>query len=453
MGLKIVADVADGSSTVELDPERVTPEIPLVDGAPYVHVPDGALLTPHTLEIEREILEVRAPLALEYAALNRLNHVTANPSDPWIGIVSSGITYREVREALRRLGLATLPEIESAGIRLLKLGMPIPFNISTIRSFADKVEEVLVIEEKNPNVESLVKDALYNASHHPTVVGRTDEHEAPMIPGGGALHADDIVPALRARLAPRIGDRLREEYQPRERIPLSVARTPFFCSGCPHNRSAVVEDGILVGAGIGCHTMVMLGDEPRYGDIAGLTCMGNEGTQWVGMAPFVETDHLVQNLGDGTFFHSGQLAITAAIAAGVNITYKLLWNRAVAMTGGQDPTGQTELDAVCHQLLAQGVRRIIITSEDPGRARRFALPVEVDVWPRQRLAEAQRTLAAIEGVTVLIHDQRCAAEVRRDRKRGRVETPPTRIVINHRVCEGCGDCAAVSNCLSVQPID
>jgi indolepyruvate ferredoxin oxidoreductase len=420
---------------------------------PYDHRPNGLLLTPRSLDIEREIVEVRAPLALEYAAANRLNHVTIDPPDAWIGIVASGITYRELREALRRVGLESDSEIADAGIRLLKLGMPLPFNTSTIRTFARGLERILVVEEKTPNVESLVKDALYNASHHPTVVGRTDEFERPLVPAAGALHADDLISVLRTTLAGKVGHRLRPETPGRERIPLSVARTPYFCSGCPHNRSTVVEEGTLVGAGIGCHTMILLGDEPRYGDIAGLTCMGNEGTQWIGMAPFVETPHMVQNLGDGTFFHSGQLAITAAIAAEANITYKLLWNGAVAMTGGQNPTGAIALDRVCAQLLAQGVRRIIVTSEDPDRARALRLPPEVDVWGRERLADAQRALAAIPGVTVMIHDQRCAAEARRDRKRGRVETPPTRVVINHRVCEGCGDCARVSNCLSVQPIE
>ena len=450
VALKVVVDVADGSGTVDLDPSRTTPILPTIDGGPYVHRPDGNLLTPHTLDIEREILEIRKPLALEYA---RLNHVTVDPADPWIGIVSSGNTYRELREALRALGLENDRGVASAGIRLLKLNMPVPFNASTVRSFAAGLEQILVVEEKNPTVELQVKDALYNASHHPAVVGRNDESGNPLIPSRGSLASDDIVSALRVRLEPRIGDRLRPPTPRRERIALNVARTPYFCSGCPHNRSAVVEEGTLVGAGIGCHAMVMMGGEPRYGEIAGITCMGTEGTQWIGMSPFVEADHIVQNLGDGTFFHSGQLAITAAIASGANITYKLLWNGAVAMTGGQDPTGQIDLDRVCHQLLAQGVRRVIITSEDPKRARSLALPVEVEVWHRDRLLEAQRILGAIRGVTVLIHDQRCAAELRRDRKRGRIKSPPSRVVINHRVCEGCGDCAAVSNCLSVQPID
>ncbi|NCG36549.1 MAG: indolepyruvate ferredoxin oxidoreductase family protein [Actinobacteria bacterium] len=452
-GLKIVADVADGSSNVDLDPHRVQPILPLIDGKPYAHLPDGALVPPHIIELEREIYEVRYHLAVEYGALNDLNHTTVDPPDAWIGIVSSGITYREVREALSRLGLETDHDIASAGIRLLKLQMPLPFNFPRIQSFAQGLDEIFVLEEKHPNVESLIKDALYNQAVRPLVVGKTDELGKTLTPSHGALTADQLIHGLRARLTPKLGDRIRPARPEREMIPLAVNRTPFFCSGCPHNRSTVVDEGTLVGAGIGCHTMVMLQDNERFGDVAGLTCMGNEGTQWIGMSPFIETNHLIQNLGDGTFFHSGQLAITSAIAADVNITYKLLWNGAVAMTGGQDPTGRLPLGQVARNLLGHGVKRVIITTDDVDRTASDDIPYEIDVWDRDRLLDAQRELAAIDGVTVLIHDQRCAAEQRRDRKRGRIKTPPTRVVINQRVCEGCGDCASVSNCLSVQPIE
>ena len=452
VGMKIVANVADGSANVSLDPNRVKPVIPLHHGAPYQHRPDPRLLTPYTLDFEREIVEVRTNLALQYAELNHLNREVVRSPSAWVGIISSGITYWEVREALAVIGLDSDEAISNAGIRMLRMGLPIPFNASTIREFAEGLEEIFVIEEKTPNVESRVKDALYNTSHRPRIVGEFDEFDRRLIKSYGALHTDDLVGPLRSRLA-RLGDRLVPEPPVRERIPLAVNRTPYFCSGCPHNRSTVTDPSTAVGAGIGCHTMILLGGEPRYGDIAGLTCMGSEGTQWIGMAPFVETPHLIQNMGDGTFFHSGQLAMTAAIAAGVNITYKLLWNGAVAMTGGQNPTGGIPLDQVCRSLLAQGVKRIIITSDDPARTRHLGLPSEVDVQDRTELAESQRELAAVAGVTVLIHDQRCAAELRRDRKRGKISQPPTRVAINHRVCEGCGHCAEVSNCLSVQPFD
>ena len=455
--LKIVADVADATAAVNLHPERIQPVLPLHEGRPYLHRPDGGLLTPHTLEIEREIIEVRYELARTYAADNKLNHVTVDPPDAWVGIVSSGITYREVREALARLGLDDDSAVAGAGIRLLKMGMPMPFNPTTVRIFARGLQQVVVIEEKHANIESLLKDALYPMPDRPVVVGKADEDGRPLFPGWGALDADTLVPLLRRRLESRLGDRLVPERRERSRIPLSpvpggVTRSPFFCSGCPHNRSTRVPEGAMVGAGIGCHTMTLLMDSDRVGDIAGITCMGNEGTQWIGMSDFVRTDHMFQNLGDGTYFHSGQLAVQAAVAAGVNITYKLLFNGTVAMTGGQHPEGQLEIARVVDMLKAEGVAAIIVTTDDVHRHRR-ELPGSVKVWDRDRIMEAQELLAATPGVTVLIHDQPCAAELRRARKRGLVETPNQRVVINQRICEGCGDCGDVSNCLSVQPVD
>ena len=458
-GLKIVADVADGAATVLLDPDRFDPVIPLVDGEPYRHRPDGYLLTPHTVDIEREIIEVRYELAIAYAAANHLNDATVDPPDAWIVVVASGITYREVREGLRRLGLDSDESVRDAGIRLVRMGMPIPFSAERARHFARGVTEIFVVEEKSPNIESLLKDALYNQSHHPRIVGKTDENDRMLLSSYGALTADDLIKPLRSRLEARIGDRLVGARPERVRIELPLAlppeqsRSPYFCSGCPHNRSTEVPDGALVGAGIGCHTMALFMNPERVGDIVSVTCMGQEGTQWIGMSPFVETAHIFQNLGDGTYFHSGQLAIAGAVASGTNITYKLLWNRAVAMTGGQDPAGQLEVPEVAAGLLADGVAKVLITTHDPAAYRSRSLPAGVEVWHRDRLTEAQELLAGIEGVTVLIHDQQCAAEARRARKRGTQPTPTQRVLINERICEGCGDCGRKSNCLSVQPID
>ena len=456
-GLKIVADVADGAATVLLDPDRFDPVIPLVDGEPYRHRPDGYLLTPHTVDIEREIVEVRYELAIAYAAANRLNDATVDPADAWIAIVASGITYREVREALRRLGLGSDDSVRDAGIRLVRMGMPIPFSAERARHFARGVTEIFVIEEKSPNIESLLKDALYNQSHHPRIVGKTDENDRTLLASYSALAADDLIGPLRGRLEAQIGDRLVPAQPERVRIELPLApgqnRSPYFCSGCPHNRSTEVPDGALVGAGIGCHTMALFMDPERVGDIVSVTCMGQEGTQWIGMSPFVETQHIFQNLGDGTYFHSGQLAIAGAVASGTNITYKLLWNRAVAMTGGQDPAGQLNVPDVAAGLLAGGVAKVLVTTHDPAAYRGRSLPAGVEVWHRDRLIEAQEMLAGIDGVTVLIHDQQCAAEARRGRKRGTQPTPTKRVLINERICEGCGDCGAKSNCLSVQPVD
>jgi len=456
-GLKIVADVADATATVDLHPERIVPLLPQIESGPYRHHADGNLLTPRTIEVEREIYEIRYELARRYAAMNRLNHCPVDPASAWIGIVSSGITHREVREALARLGLRSEAEIAGCGIRLLKMGMPMPFESETVRRFARGLEQVFVVEEKRPNLESLIKDALYDLSERPRIVGKADESGARLIQGHGALDADVLVPILRRRLEPRLRDRLApapaSAEEPVELPVLPVVRTPFYCSGCPHNRSTRVPEGSLVGAGIGCHTMALLMDEKRVGRIGGLGCMGNEGVQWIGMAEFVDRPHFIQNLGDGTYFHSGQLAIQASVAAGVNVTYKLLYNGTVAMTGGQDPEGQLSVPAVAANLLGQGVARVLVTTDDTNRYDEVALPPGVEVWSRDRLIEAQALLARIPGTTVLIHDQACAAELRRARKRGRRPTPRQRVVINHRVCEGCGDCGQVSNCLSVQPFD
>lgn len=462
--MKIVADVADGMATVTLDPDRVQPITPALFDEATRRAPDGRLLTPHTVDLEQEIYDVRYPLAINYASANKLNHVTVDPADAWIGIVASGITYREIRAAFERLGLATEEDIAACGIRLLRMQMPIPFDPETVRDFAKGLETVFVVEEKQPSIESSVKDALYHQAQRPEVIGKTDRLGRPLLPRHGHLEADDLLAPLRAVLGERLHDRLVPEKPKRTRIPLisDTARSPFFCSGCPHNRSTEVPEGSLVGAGIGCHTMALLMDEERVGDIAGLTCMGNEGTQWIGMSDFVERSHLVQNLGDGTYFHSGQLAVHAAVASGVNITYKLLYNGTVAMTGGQDPQGQVSVGAVAQSLLSNGVAEVLVTTDErekygraiPGTSRRIGgdwLPSGVEVWDRSRLLEAQEHLASVAGTTVLIHDQACAAEQRRARKRGLEATPPERVVINHRICEGCGDCGQVSNCLSVQP--
>ena len=338
--------------------------------------------------------------------------------------------------------------------------MPVPVDEQQVRDFAHGLAEVLVVEEKNPTLELLVKSAMYDSDERPRVVGRRDERGEALVPGTGMLDADRLLEPLRRRLAARLGDdRLRPLPATRERslIPLAINRTPFYCSGCPHNVSTRAPAGTLVGGGIGCHAMVALMDPDRVGDVAGLTAMGNEGAQWIGMAPFIERQHLVQNIGDGTFFHSGSLAVRAAVAAGVDITYKLLYNGTVAMTGGQDPQGQMTVPNVVQSLLLEGVSRVVVTSDDPDRWKHADFgPLaagRVDVRDRTRLIEAQVELAAVPGVTVLLHDQECAAEKRRARSRGLVTKPDFRIVINERVCEGCGDCGDKSNCLSVQPID
>ncbi|MGB0113661.1 MAG: indolepyruvate ferredoxin oxidoreductase family protein [Ilumatobacteraceae bacterium] len=457
-GLKLVTAVADGTGTVDVHPDRVIARAPVVevDGQPFHPRPNGRLLTPYTLDMEREFFEVRNQLAQRYGVDNHLNRVVVRTDDDWLGIAACGHTFHELREALRVLGFASDDDLRAAGIRLFQLLMPVPLDPTQAREFADGLDEVLVIEEKNPTLEQLLKSCFYDGGHHPRVVGRRDETGASLVGGHGTLDVDRLLRPVHARLSQRLGDRLRpidDLIEPkRPRIPLTVNRAPFYCSGCPHNRSTRAEPGTLVGGGIGCHAMVAMMEPDRVGDIVGLTCMGSEGAQWIGMSPFVERQHLVQNLGDGTFFHSGSLAVRAAVAADIDITYKLLYNGTVAMTGGQDPQGQMTVPELAAFFLLEGVKRVIVTSDDVDRHPRGSMPDGVDVWDRTRLDEAQRELAEISGVTVLIHDQACAAENRRGRARGTVTTPGFRVVINERVCEGCGDCGDKSNCLSVQPL-
>jgi len=458
-GFKLVTAVADGTGTVDVHPDRVRPTAPVVevDGVPFQPEPNGRLITPYTLEMEREFQLFRSVLARQYGVDNHLNRVPVGTADDWIGIAASGHTYHELREALSVLGLTSDDDLRGAGVRLFHILMPVPLDPGQVRQFAAGLEEVIVVEEKNPTLEGVVKSALYDGINHPRVVGRRDETEALLIDGTGTLDVDRLLAPLHARLSARLADRLRPIEQltnaRRPRIPLTVNRSPYYCSGCPHNTSTRADGGTLVGGGIGCHAMVAMMDPERVGDIVGLTQMGGEGAQWIGMSPFVERDHLVQNLGDGTFFHSGSLAVRAAVAAGIDITYKLLYNGTVAMTGGQDPEGQMSVPDVVALLLLEGVTRVIVTSDDPHRHDRGEFPVGVDIWDRSRIGEAQRVLAATTGVTVLLHDQACAAELRRARSRGTAPTPGFRVVINERVCEGCGDCGDKSNCLSVQPID
>ena len=455
--MKIVTAVADGSGTVDASANRVTPIIPdlTIDGVPYQHEPSGHLITPYTLEIEREFREVKHELAKRYISANSLNRVTVGSSDAWIGLVASGFTYHELRHALSRLGLASVSEIESAGIRILQMQAPLSFHPATIHDFAHGLEEILVVEEKNPTLEWLIKDALYGKANQPRITGKNHPDGRSLMPSYGILDADTILPGLRERLAIRIENRLAPDLQKAEKIqiPINASHAPYFCSGCPHNWGTKVPDGALIGAGIGCHSMNMLMEESRVGEIAGVGSMGSEGAQWIGISPFIDRSHFIQNIGDGTFFHSGQLAVQAAVAAGVSITYKLLYNGAVAMTGGQDAQGNLGTAELSTIFLAQGVKKVLITSPDPDNYVRTDLPSDVEVWDRTRIVEAQEMLAEIPGVTILIHDQACAAQTRRLRKRDQASTPKFRVAINPRICEGCGDCGEVSNCLSVQAID
>ena len=346
-----------------------------------------------------------------------------------------------------------------AGVRILHPRMIWPLDPEVVREFAAGLDEIVVVEEKRPFLERQLKEILYGDPGAPRILGKVDERGAELLPAEGELDADVIARALGPRLLlhgsiASVEGRLRKLAESASR-PLRCRwrrARPFFCSGCPHNSSTPAPDGTLVGAGIGCHTMILLNPEGR-GDITGITQMGGEGAQWIGMAPFTDDDHFVQNLGDGTFHHSGSLAVRAAVAAGVNVTYKLFYNDAVAMTGGQAVEGQIPIPDLTRWLEIEGVKRIIVTTEDTKRYRGVRLAPIAEVRDRDELLAAQEELAAEPGVTVLIHDQECAAEKRRKRKRGKLEDPPERVYINERVCEGCGDCGAKSGCLSVLPVE
>ncbi|MBO9523658.1 MAG: indolepyruvate ferredoxin oxidoreductase family protein [Nocardioidaceae bacterium] len=454
--LKIVTAVADGSGIVDLGAEAPAPVLPPGSGK---HVPTGKLLPPLLSQLERDFATVRLRLAEEYVLANDLNPVTHRHARDRIGLVAPGKTYRDLLQALEMLGLDETA-LERAGIRILQVRVLWPLPAATVRAFAEGLDEIVVVEEKRSFLETAIREALYGTASTPLVTGKTDETGRELFASYGELDADQVALGLARRLAvhgvPGAAGWLtdREQRLSRQRLQLPIVqRTPFFCSGCPHNTSARNHTDSPVGAGIGCHAMVLLMEEDQVGQVLGLTQMGGEGSQWLGMAPFVEPQHLVQNLGDGTFHHSGSLAIRAAVASRRNITYRLLYNSTVAMTGGQDAVGQLSIPALVDSLRAEGVARIAVTTDDVRRTKRLGLPRDVTVLARDRIEEAERLLAATSGTTVLIHDQECATELRRKRKRGKAATPQQAVFINERICEGCGDCGQKSNCLSLHPTE
>jgi indolepyruvate ferredoxin oxidoreductase len=451
--MKLVTNVAEGASVVQIDADRLTIRPPDHPAAPYRHEIASKLLGKVSLDAERNAYQVRLELAKAYARANGLNRIVCRSGDDRIGIVAAGKTYVDVRQALGQLGLDDAA-LDRHGIRLLKLGMVFPVEPEIVREFADGLSEIVVVEEKRSFLESAVKDVLYGVPGAPAVVGKRKPDGTELFPQVSELDPDLVAPGLADRLGDVATVRLwRDRRRPATIALPMVPRTPVFCSGCPHSRSTRVAEGTLVGAGSGCHGMVLMMDPARVGDVTGVTQMGGEGAQWLGMAPFLDRDHLVQNIGDGTFYHSASMVIRAAVAAGVTMTFKILYNSAVAMTGGQQAVGQRSVPQLTELLAAEGVTRIVVTTDDTRRYRRARMARGTTVLPRERLDEAQRTLAGIEGVTVLIHDQECAAEKRRKRRRAteRVATP--QVMINERVCEGCGDCGSKSGCTSLWPVD
>jgi len=457
VGTQIVTDIADATDTVNLD--RVWASASKLEFEPRTNFAPVLMLPPANLDAELDLLQNRLLRASRYGQLAELNALTFEPSRPRLALVGVGLGYQAIVRALGELGIDAA-EREHLGLRLVRISMPWPLESSDIQRLCLGVEKVLVVEDKLAFVEVLFRDGLYRQPDAPLVLGKNDEEGKSLLPLRSFLTADDVARALGRildidELSPFAQERLRE-LRPQEKIPLALtpvsSRTPFFCSGCPHNTSTRASTEQLVGLGIGCHSLAALDGGDRRGTLTGVTQMGGEGAQWLGLAPFTDDPHFIQNLGDGTFHHSGSLAIRAAVAANVTMTYKLMYNNAVAMTGGQQPLGKIEIPDLTRLLEAEGVSQIVITTPEPSTYAHVKIASIASVRHRDDFQQAQLELAAVPGVTVLIHDDRCAAEKRRLRKRNLLATPAEKIVINERVCEGCGDCGEQSTCLSLVPV-
>ncbi len=454
-GFKCLTDTVESSATIEVGPDRVRVVLP--EGThPDWHI--KRQFAPQ--QDEASVYRLRLPAAQAYARANRLDRVSHDSPQRTLGIVAAGKSWTDLRQAFVMLGLDDR-RLAALGIRVLKLALTWPVEPQTLTEFASGHRELLVIEEKRAFVEPQAARLLYNlpADQRPDLSGKTTPTGEPLLRSDGDLSPLDIAQALLARLdAFGLVDAALAER--RERLKSAGAmtagnspmlvRSPGFCSGCPHNTSTRIPEGSMAMGGIGCHTMaIWLPDRPTLPP----TQMGGEGATWIGMAPFTDRPHMFQNLGDGTYFHSGLLAIRAAVAAGVNITYKILFNDAVAMTGGQPVDGPISVPLIVQQVLAESVARVVVVSDHPEAWRSGALPQSVAVHHRDELDRVQQDLREVPGTSVLVYVQTCAAEKRRRRKRGVMEDPAKRYVINEDVCEGCGDCSAQSNCVSLIPVE
>lgn len=459
IGFKCVNDTADATATARL--ETMARQFAIPDVA---LPPEGLnlILGDSRFAQESRTVDFRLPAATAFARANCIDQALLSSPKPRLGIISAGKAALDVLEALNQLGISKQRASE-LGLCVLKLGLTWPADTELLRSFSSGLREVLVVEEKRAFIETQVKDALYGlpADLRPVITGKTAENGAPLIASYGELNAFSLIPNIFSRL--QSNDMAPSEISEKAAAILAkgpndtndnateLARTPFYCSGCPHNTSTKVPDDATALAGIGCHVMAAMMPHRKH---IWPVQMGGEGANWIGAAPFVSTKHVFQNLGDGTYFHSGLLAIRAAISAGSNITYKLLYNDAVAMTGGQPVEGQLTVPQIVGQLLNEGVARVEVVAEDPSIYTQLPpLPSQMQVHPRDQFEAVQGSLAKEQGVTVLIYDQVCAAEKRRRRKRGLLPDPSRRVMINTGVCEGCGDCGAKSNCVSIQPVE
>ncbi len=454
--LKCMHETVESTAVVDGSLDRVKIVIP-DDFA----MPPGGLnirLNDTVLGQEARLYDYKRDAMLAFVRANKLNrYITTGGRDPKIGIITVGKSYLDVRQALDELAIDEAM-CNDLGVRLFKVACPWPLAQQELKEFSQGLDLIIVVEEKRSLLEVQVREELYGTANQPICIGKKDEQGNWLFPVKGALDPNDVAICIGERILQRRPNeriaaevaRLKDAQHALAEIQEVAQRIPYFCSGCPHNTSTVVPEGMRAYAGIGCHYMVQWMDR----NTSGFTQMGAEGANWIGEAPFSKRGHVFQNLGDGTYNHSGYLAIRAAIAAGVNITYKILFNDAVAMTGGQSNDGGLTVPQVARQVAAEGAKRVVVVTDEPHKyASGEAWPDGLTVHHRDELNRLQEELAAIPGCTVLIYDQTCAAEKRRRRKRGTFPDPDQRVIINELVCEGCGDCGLVSNCVSVQPLE
>jgi len=452
VGLKCVHDTVESAAVVEAGPDRGATVAP----KDYVFPPGGLHIRASDHRVpQEERLHIHKMAAVKaFARANGINKVVfdGGPS-PTLGIVAAGKAYLDVRQALDDLGI---DESRAArlGIRLMKIGMVWPLEPSTIRHFAQGLETIMVVEEKRSLVEAQIKDILYTEDRRPQVIGKTDEKGQTLFAPHGVLEANQIATAIAARIRDRAVSDCASALQSAATAPNQadlVSRIPYFCAGCPHNSSTVLPEGARGYAGIGCHWLAQFVPGRKT---EGATQMGGEGSNWVGEAPFSTRAHMFQNIGDGTYNHSGLMAIRHAISSGVNITYKILFNDAVAMTGGQKNDGGLTVPQIAQQMRAVGVERIAVVSDEPDKyAAQAAFPPFTSVHHRGELQAVQTGMMEVKGTSVIIYDQTCAAEKRRRRRKGEFPDPNRRVFINELVCEGCGDCGVQSNCVAIQPVE